>query len=106
MSDREERSADERAEAFSHGNSVWAAHDVGGGMAGVSWLALGFGIVALVLAAVDRFALLAFLLAVIGLLLGLRLFMPRLTTLDKVLLPLAMLASLVAVVVLLLGIAQ
>jgi hypothetical protein len=106
MSDRDERAADERAEAFGHAGSVWSAHDLKGGMTGVSVLAFAFGVVALVLAVVDRFPLLTFLLAALGFLLGLRLFMPRLTTLDKVLLPLGMLTSAAAVVVQLLRIAQ
>lgn len=106
MPNRDERAADERAESFHHGDSPWATPSDQGGMAGASWASLGFGVVALVLAGLDRFPLGAFLLAAIGLLVGLRLFMPRLTTLDKVLLPIGMLTSLAAVVILLLRIAQ
>lgn len=106
MSERDERAADERVGGYNHGGDVWAPHDVQNGMAGVSWLALVFGVVALVLAVIDRFPLGAFLLSIIGMLLGLRLFLPRLTTRDKVLLPIGALTSLVALVVLLLHLAQ
>ncbi len=102
MSDRDKRSADERAEDF---GSVWSPHDVKG-TSGVGAFALVLGLVALVLAVVDRFPLVTFVLAIIGFLMGLRLFLPRLTTLDKVLLPLGMLASLAALVVQLLRLAQ
>lgn len=85
----------------SHAGSVWAPKNIVGGLAGVGMLSFVLGVVALVLALVDAAPLTTFLLAVIGLITGLRVFLPRVTTMDKVLIAVGSLASLVALVILL-----
>ena len=72
------------------------------GLTGVSVLCLAFGVVSLVLALADVRPLITLLIAVIGFVSGLRVFLPRVTTLDKVLISLGALTSLVAIVVVLL----
>ena len=68
-------------------------------MSGVAVLALVLRIVALVLPSVGTLPLVATLLAVIGLVTGMRLFLPRLTPADKLLISAAMLLPLAALVV-------
>lgn len=106
MSDRNEPAARETADSLSHAGSVWSARGVAGGMAGVGVLTLILGIAALVLAAVGRFPLVALILALVGVVSGLRVFLPRLTTADKVLIPVGVVASLAALVILLVRLAQ
>jgi len=106
MSDRNDRTAREDAETFSHGGSVWSARGIAGSMSGVGVAALVFGVAALVLAIVGRFPLLVLLIALIGVVCGMRLFLPRLTAGDKVLIPIGVVASLAALVVLLINLVQ
>ncbi|MDX6298811.1 MAG: hypothetical protein QOF53_25 [Nocardioidaceae bacterium] len=73
--------------------------EVTGGMSGVGVLSCLFGVVALVLAAVDAFPFLVVVVALIGVVSGLRVFLPRVTTQDKVLIGIGVLASLVALVI-------
>jgi len=106
MEDRNERDSAEDSGYVSHAGSVWAPSGLVGGMSGVGLLSALLGVVALVLAAVGAFPVLAWLLAVIGIISGLRLFLPRVTTRDKVLITIGAAASLTALVILLLSLAQ
>jgi hypothetical protein len=106
MSDRNERAAREDAEGLSHGGSIWAPSAIAGGMTGVALLALAVGVAAVVLAALDKRPLIAFVLALIGLITGMRLFLPRLTMLDKLLIPVGVLLSAAALVIQLLHLSQ
>jgi hypothetical protein len=106
MSDRNERAAQEDTETFGHSGSVWAPRAIAGGMTGVAVLSLVLGIVAVVLASLDKMPLVASLLALVGLITGMRLFLPRLTAVEKVLIPVGMVLSLAALVILLLRLAQ
>ncbi len=90
----------------SHAGSIWAPKNIAGGLAGVGMLSLVLGVVSLVLALLDSYPLLTFLLAVIGLITGLRVFLPRVTTMDKVLIAVGTLASLATMVILLLRISD
>ena len=106
MADRTERDSAEDSGYASHAGSVWAPSGLVGGMSGVGLLSALLGIVALVLAAVGAFPVLAWLLAVIGIISGLRVFLPRVTTRDKVLIAVGVAASLIALVILLLNLGQ
>ena len=106
MSDRNEPAARETAGALSQGRSVWSARGIASSMTGVAVLTLVLGIAALVLAAVGRFPLIVLILAVVGLVCALRLFLPRVTTADKVLIPVGVVACLAALVILAIRIAQ
>jgi len=77
-----------------------------GGMTSVGLLACLFGVLALVLAVVGAFPLLTSVIAGIGVVSGLRVFLPRVTTHDKVLIGVGVAASLVALVILLVRVAQ
>ena len=106
MSDRNERASQEYSDTFSHSGSVWSARAIAGGMTGVAVLALVIGIAALVLAAVGKFPLIVLLLALVGIVLGTRLFLPRLTVADKVLIPVGVVTSVIALVIWLIRFAQ
>jgi len=77
-----------------------------GGLTGVGVFACLIGVAALVLAALGVLPLLTFTVAGIGVVCGLRVFLPRLTTTDKVLISVGVVASLVAIVILLARVAQ
>jgi hypothetical protein len=77
-----------------------------GGMTSVGLLACLFGILALVFAAVGLFPLLTSVIAAIGVVSGLRVFLPRVTTHDKVLIAVGVTASLIALVILLVRLVQ
>jgi len=70
-----------------------------GGMSGVGVLSCLFGVVSLVLSALGLFPLVVLVVALIGVISGLRVFLPRVTTQDKVLIGIGVLASLVALVI-------
>jgi hypothetical protein len=106
MADRNERDSAEDSGYVSHAGSVWAPSGLVGGMSGVGLLSALLGIVALVLAAVGAFPVFAWLLAVIGIISVLRLFLPRVTTKDKILITVGAAASLTALVILLLSLGQ
>ena len=106
MSDRNERAAQEDTETFGHSGSVWAPRAIAGGMTGVAVLALALGIVAVVLAATGTTPLLATVLAFLGLVTGMRLFLPRLTVAEKLLIPVGMVLSVAALLVLLIRLGQ
>jgi hypothetical protein len=106
MSDRNERAAQEDSETFSHGGSIWAPRAIAGGMTGVAVLSLALGVVAVVFAALDMMPVITTLLAFVGLVTGMRLFLPRLTVAEKLLIPLGMLFSVIALVILLLRLVQ
>ena len=87
------------------GPTSWASdtsapHEVSG-LTGASALCLVLGIVSLVLALADTRPLITWLLAFIGVVSGLRVFLPRVTIWDKVLVSGGVLTSLIAMVVLL-----
>ena len=71
------------------------------GLTGASALCLVMGIVSLVLALADARPLITWVLAAIGVVSGLRVFLPRVTILDKVLVSGGVLTSLIAIVVML-----
>jgi hypothetical protein len=71
------------------------------GLTGASALCLIMGIVSLVLALADARPLITWVLAAIGVVSGLRVFLPRVTILDKVLVSGGVLTSLIAIVVML-----
>jgi hypothetical protein len=70
-----------------------------GGMSGVGVLACVFGIVALALSALGLFPLVVLVVSLIGIVSGLRVFLPRVTTQDKVLIGIGVLASVVALII-------
>jgi hypothetical protein len=69
------------------------------GMTGVSVLSFALGIVSIILALADTRGFLCWVLASIGILCGLRIFLPRATTLDKVLIVIGVVTSLAAIVI-------
>jgi hypothetical protein len=76
------------------------------GLTGASALSLVLGVLSLVWVLLDARPFLAWLFATIGIITGLRIFLPRVTTLDKVLITVGVLASVVAIVLLLLDLAS
>jgi hypothetical protein len=70
-------------------------------MSGVGLLSAAMGIVAVVLAAAGARPLITWVLASIGIVSGLRVFLPRVTTQDKILIGVGVAASLIAFVLLL-----
>jgi hypothetical protein len=97
--DEQERGAEDRG-YVGYTGSVWSPKNIAGGLTGVGVLAAVLGIVSLVLALLDAFPLITWLLAIISIISGLRVFLPRVTTVDKVLIGIGVLASLAALVVL------
>jgi hypothetical protein len=77
-----------------------------GGLTGVGFLACLIGVAALAFAALGVLPLLTFTVAGIGVVCGLRVFLPRVTLLDKVLISIGVAASLIAIVILLARVAQ
>jgi len=76
-----------------------ATPSVVGGMSGVGALSCVFGVVALVLALVGAFPAIVATIALIGVVCGLRVFLPRVTTGDKILIGIGVLTSLIALVI-------
>lgn len=81
-----------------HAGDVWAPSGVGG-MTGVSVLSFALGVVSVILALADARPFLCWLFATIGVLCGLRIFLPRATTLDKILIAIGVVTSLAAIVI-------
>ena len=75
------------------------------GLTGASAASLILGGLALILVLANKTPFLCWLLASIGIITGLRIFLPRVTTLDKILIAIGVLASVVTIVVLLTRIA-
>lgn len=98
-SDRNDRYHAEDSGYSEHAGDVWAPSGIGGGMTGVSVLSFALGIVAVVLALADARPFLCWLFATIGVICGLRIFLPRATTLDKVLIAIGVVTSLAAIVI-------
>jgi hypothetical protein len=88
-----------------HAGDIGAPNKVSG-MTGASAFSLVLGVVALVWVLADARPFLAWLFATLGIVTGLRIFLPRVTTLDKVLITVGVLASLAAIVMLLLDVAS
>jgi hypothetical protein len=82
---------------------VWAPSGVSGGMTGVSVLSFVLGVISVVLAVASARPFLCWLFAAIAIIAGLRVFLPRVTTLDKILIGIGVLASVVAIVILIVG---
>ncbi len=102
--------SNEKYSAADHGYSeqagdIWAPNKVSG-LTGASALSLILGAVSLIWVLADARPFLAWLFATIGIITGLRIFLPRVTTLDKVLITVGVLASLAAIVLLLLDLSS
>jgi hypothetical protein len=72
---------------------------VTGGMSSVGLLSCLFGVISLVLSALGLFPLVVLVVALIGIVSGLRVFLPRVTTQDKVLIGIGVLTSFIALVI-------
>ena len=106
MENKDETDPAETSGYVEHAGSIWAPSNIVGGMSSVGLFSAVLGIVALVMAVIAVFPFMTWLLATIGVISGLRVFLPRVTVHDKVLIAIGVLTSMIAVLILLLRLAS